>query len=29
MSAAFGETEPTDGATVELDCSGPEGIVRG
>ena len=29
MSAAFGEHEPTDGATVELDCSGAEGVVRG
>src|SRR5947199_7285994 len=29
MGAAFNGTEPADGAPVEVDCSGPEGIVRG
>jgi phosphoenolpyruvate-protein kinase (PTS system EI component) len=28
MSTEFNGDEPTDGATVEVDCSGPEGIVR-
>jgi len=27
MGVSFG-VEPVDGATVEVDCSGPEGIVR-
>lgn len=29
MGAAFDGNEPADGATVEVDCSGAEGIVRG
>src|SRR5204863_5588545 len=29
MTAAFDSTEPLDGAIVEVDCSGSEGIVRG
>lgn len=28
MSCAFPDGEPAPGATVEVDCSGPEGIVR-
>ena len=29
MTAAFTNSEPADGALVEVDCSGPEAIVRG
>ena len=29
MAVAFADGEPPDGSTVELDCSGDEGIVRG
>jgi len=29
MGAAFNGSEPADGAAVEVDCSGPEGIIRG
>jgi signal transduction protein with GAF and PtsI domain len=29
MSVAFNGSEPADGAAVEVDCSGAEGIVRG
>jgi phosphohistidine swiveling domain-containing protein len=29
MGAAFDGDEPADGATVEVDCSGSEGVVRG
>src|SRR2546421_9517748 len=29
MGTAFNGSDPADGATVEVDCSGPEGIVRG
>jgi phosphoenolpyruvate-protein kinase (PTS system EI component) len=29
MAVSFGDGEPADGARVELDCSGDEGIVRG
>ena len=29
MSCTFSAGEPADGAEVELDCSGDEGIVRG
>ena len=29
MAAAFEDDEPPDGALVEVDCSGPEGVVRG
>lgn len=29
MGTKFNGDEPADGATVEVDCSGPEGIVRG
>src|SRR3954453_13916898 len=28
MGAAFDGHEPADGATVEVDCSGAEGVVR-
>jgi hypothetical protein len=28
MGTEFNGDEPADGATVEVDCSGPEGIVR-
>jgi signal transduction protein with GAF and PtsI domain len=28
MAAAFTGVEPVDGDTVEVDCSGPQGIVR-
>lgn len=29
MSCTFTDGEPDDGAEVELDCGGPEGVVRG
>ena len=29
MSAAFSDGEPSDGAVVEVDCSGEDGIIRG
>lgn len=29
MGAVFGDGEPEDGATVELDCSGGVGVLRG
>ena len=29
MAVAFADGEPSDGSTVELDCSGTEGLVRG
>jgi signal transduction protein with GAF and PtsI domain len=29
MAVAFTDGEPGDGATVELDCSGEAGVVRG
>jgi len=29
MGAAFAAGEPAAGATVEIDCSGTEGVVRG
>src|SRR5438477_5740415 len=29
MGTAFNGSEPADGALVEVDCSGSEGIVRG
>ena len=29
MGTAFNGSEPADGAAVEVDCSGSEGIVRG
>ncbi len=29
MAAAFDAGEPAPGAEVEIDCSGPEGIIRG
>jgi signal transduction protein with GAF and PtsI domain len=29
MAAVFAGAEPPDGAEVELDCSGPEGVLRG
>jgi signal transduction protein with GAF and PtsI domain len=29
MAVAFGAGEPVDGSSIELDCSGEEGIVRG
>jgi phosphoenolpyruvate-protein kinase (PTS system EI component) len=28
MGTEFSADEPADGATVEVDCAGPEGIVR-
>jgi phosphohistidine swiveling domain-containing protein len=28
MGAAFDTDEPADGAVVEVDCSGPDGVVR-
>jgi signal transduction protein with GAF and PtsI domain len=28
MTASFSAAEPPDGATVELDCSGDEGVLR-
>jgi hypothetical protein len=28
MGARFDDGEPGDGASVEVDCSGPEGVVR-
>ena len=28
MGAAFTDDEPPDGVTVEVDCAGPEGVVR-
>ena len=29
MSAAFANSEPADGSVVEVDCSGPEAVIRG
>jgi signal transduction protein with GAF and PtsI domain len=29
MGATFVASEPADGSLVELDCSGPQGILRG
>ena len=29
MGTTFSGAEPADGDTIEVDCSGPEGIVRG
>jgi signal transduction protein with GAF and PtsI domain len=29
MAVAFADGEPPDGSTIELDCSGTEGLVRG
>ena len=29
MSASFAGAEPPDGATVEVDCSGEGGVIRG
>lgn len=29
MGTAFADGEPADGAEVEVDCSGAEGVVRG
>jgi signal transduction protein with GAF and PtsI domain len=29
MSAAFDNGDPADGTTVEVDCSGAEGVIRG
>lgn len=29
MAATFTGPEPADGAPVELDCSGPDGVLRG
>ena len=29
MGCAFADGEPADGAEIEVDCSGAEGIVRG
>ncbi len=29
MSCEFSAAEPEPGATVEVDCTGPEGVVRG
>jgi signal transduction protein with GAF and PtsI domain len=29
MGAVFGGAEPGDGAEVEVDCSGDEGVIRG
>jgi signal transduction protein with GAF and PtsI domain len=29
MAVAFTDGEPPDGSTIELDCSGDEGLVRG
>lgn len=28
MAASFPDGEPADGALVEVDCSGPEGVIR-
>jgi len=28
MGTAFSGTEPADGDEIEVDCSGPEGVVR-
>lgn len=28
MAAVFGGAEPADGDQIEVDCSGPEGVVR-
>ncbi|MHB8467889.1 MAG: PEP-utilizing enzyme [Acidimicrobiales bacterium] len=29
MGAVFPDGEPPDGAPVEVDCTGPEGVIRG
>jgi hypothetical protein len=29
MAAAFVDGEPAPGTEVEVDCSGPEGVIRG